>query len=994
MIPKNCKRLAEADFPVAVVSAHAAREKSIRHGHPSTLHLWWARRPLASCRAMLLAILLPDPADPNCPAQFKNSARNIFAKLRTSAFNPKKSDDLALREILLHFIGEFANWDNANNSRHINAARQLVQAAHGEDKPLVADPFAGGGSIPLEALRIGCDAFASDLNPVACLILRAMLEEIPRRGPELADQLRQLGEQVKKQAEQKLAPLYPIDPDGAIPIAYLWARTIQCESTNCGAEIPLIHSFWLVRNRSRNKKQKPEIAVRCKVVRSQGKIPTVAFEIFKPNSNKDVSNGTVKNGVATCICCGTVMPSDRVRAQLASKHGGADVVFSSEGLRIGGARMFAVVSLRPGEPKRHYRLPTAQDYQAVKLAHESMAAMLENWESENEGKLSPVPGELINPTRPSPNARGMSAVTRYGIRTFGDLFTMRQAVALVEQMRLVRKIASPVNQMLFALLAGKGADGNNSLCRWESMDEGHINQFSRQALSMAYDFCEATPATRGRGAFFSAVGDMGKVIEHMPEIVPGNVQQADACKSQMPDEAAAVWFTDPPYYDAIPYADLSDFFFVLLKRMLPTFSMFGGYSDIETALTPKAQECVWNSAHMHEGKPKDGAFYENSMAQAFIEGRRVLQEDGIGTVVFAHKTTDGWESLISGIIRGGWTITGSWPIATEMPGKIGNRNKAMLLTSVHIICRPRSVDAQVGEWADVSRELPIRVGDWMERLQGEGVRGADLIFACIGPALEVFSRYSRVEKPDGTVVALSEYLKRVWEVVARTALEKILGTEEAKARNGAAGAVEEDARLTALFLWTMRSTKGIGGEEKRESEEDEGKVKAIVMSLPYDVVRRFAQPLGINLEEWEERIMKTDNGVVSLLPVASRSRSLLGDNTKISAAQIRQISELGRGLFGEEESSGRPAKGRKAAAKSAKSAESAESDFRGRTTLDRVHTAMLLHKNGQSAALRDLVRRENERGPHFMRLVNSLAGLYPRGGEELRWVEGVALYAK
>ncbi|MBW1918467.1 MAG: DUF559 domain-containing protein, partial [Deltaproteobacteria bacterium] len=259
MIPKECKRLAEVDFPIAVVSKHSAREKSIRHGHPSTLHLWWARRPLAACRAMLLGLLLPDPCDQHCPDDFKLQARNLLPQL-LGKIGPK---DIDLRKALLKFIGDFANWDNSNHPVYLEVGRGLVKAAHGEEPPLVVDPFAGGGSIPLEALRLGCEAFASDLNPVACLILKVMLEDIPRHGPELAAELRKVGAEIKKQAEQELAEFYPKDPDGATPIAYLWARTVRCESPNCGAEIPLMRSFWLC------KKPKKKLALRPVIIREK-----------------------------------------------------------------------------------------------------------------------------------------------------------------------------------------------------------------------------------------------------------------------------------------------------------------------------------------------------------------------------------------------------------------------------------------------------------------------------------------------------------------------------------------------------------------------------------------------------------------------------------------------------------------------------------------------------------------------------------------------------
>ena len=307
MIPRECRRLAEVDFPIAAVSRHAAREKSIRHGHPSTLHLWWARRPLASSRAVLLALLLPDPGDPACPAAFRRAAARqirelaehlvttksgsalLSADLKSDLGSPKPDrklkaereadrraklwagiaetrrwTPLQVRSALLHLLAHGSAWEWSGAEPVLTACRNLVQAAHADDAPLVVDPFAGGGSIPLEALRLGCEAFASDLNPVACLILKVMLEDIPRRGPGLADELRRVGGEIKAAAEKELADLYPPDPDGATPIAYLWARTVRCEAPRCGAEIPLLRSFWLC------KKAKRRRALQPKVVRNPG----------------------------------------------------------------------------------------------------------------------------------------------------------------------------------------------------------------------------------------------------------------------------------------------------------------------------------------------------------------------------------------------------------------------------------------------------------------------------------------------------------------------------------------------------------------------------------------------------------------------------------------------------------------------------------------------------------------------------------------------------
>jgi putative DNA methylase len=342
VIPKECKRLAEVDFPIAVVSRHSAREKSIRHGHPSTLHLWWARRPLAACRAMLMALLLPDPCDPNCSEGFKQRARSILPRVQ----GKPGAKDIDLRNELLRFIGDFANWDNSNSAEFVQAARGLVRAAHGEESPLVVDPFAGGGSIPVEALRVGCEAFASDLNPVACLILKTLLEDIPRHGTGVADYLPQAGAAVKAAAVKQLADFYPPDPDGSTPIAYLWARTIICD--NCGAEIPLLRSFWLCKKTIRRR------ALRFTVRREKSHPPQVVFEIFEPKRDSDVPPAVVSRAKARCLCCNVVMPPDRVRTQLREQRGGADAIFDVNGMRVGGALLLAVVSLNDATSGRKY----------------------------------------------------------------------------------------------------------------------------------------------------------------------------------------------------------------------------------------------------------------------------------------------------------------------------------------------------------------------------------------------------------------------------------------------------------------------------------------------------------------------------------------------------------------------------------------------------------------------------------------------------------------
>jgi adenine-specific DNA methylase len=848
MIPKDCKRLAEVDFPIAEVSRHAAREKAIRHGHPSTLHLWWARRPLASSRAVLLALLWPDPCDPLCPSEFKEEARRRLPEV--PGRNPGATDE-DLRRALLKFIADFANWDNAEQRTYLDVSRALVRAAHGDEPPLVVDPFAGGGSISLEALRLGCEVFASDLNPVACLILKVMLEDIPRHGSKLPEELRRVGAEVKLQAEKELADLYPKDLDGTTPIAYLWARTVRCESPNCGTEIPVIKNGWLSKSgadRIRFFREDP--GGKCVVLLVDGHPlgGPITFRIARGHGSENQRLGYVavlgtkakgNNANVICPCCGTVLPGNkknpRTATQLVAQRGGAQVAFDPEGRRIGGARLLAIATLRLGHPGRHYRLPEDRDYAPVRKAQERLARTIQEWERAGREGIRPTPDESLPPV----GALGFR-VQRYGMLQWDDLFTARQKIALAELARATRACAAVPEVVSLAL--GKLADMCNALCGWT-----------------------------------------------------------------LPDESASVWFTDPPYYKAIPYSDLSDFFFVWLKRALLGHPLLRDPFNPTNPLTPKDDEAVQDETRVVDGRPKDRGFFEDTMAVTFAEGRRILRPNGIGSVVFAHKTTEGWEALLSGMIRGGWTVTGSWPIATEMAHRLRARESAALGTSVHLICRPRPDEAAVGDWTDVIRELPNRVGDWMERLQGEGVRGADLVFACIGPALEIFSRYTKVETADGREVALAEYLERVWEAVGRSALAQVLGTADAKARNGAAGTVEEDARLTALFLWTLQSTDGETldsaddavededpSDEEDEEEEASSRGKVNGFKLVADVVRRFAQPLGIELPKWEGRVIETKKGVVRLLPIAERAKQLFGeDGAQAVAARLEQAAAVG-----------------------------------------------------------------------------------------------------
>ncbi len=1067
------KRLIEVDLPIKAISAHARREKSIRHGHISTLHIWWARRPLAACRAVLCAALWPDPADEACPQAFRDVVALVLCDFaekvrtdralaelcaghwtrwnRTTPAGLRPADPACwpdLRYALLDFISDFANWDASTVPAFLDAARLLTHAAHlsildlglpifdwgtADDlpskiqnlkskivnlpRPLVVDPFAGGGAIPLEALRVGADAFASDLNPVAVLLNKVVLEYIPKYASEalrvkseegetltlngLAEAVRYWGQWIKARAEAELAEFYPSDPDGATPIAYLWARTVTCEGPGCGAEVPLMRSLWLAKRRGRG------VALQ---LRPDPHAKRVDFEIIEQRNggwysqtdpkSKIVNpqfDGTVRRGAATCPVCGYTTPVESVRRQLKARRGGAD-----------DARLFCVVTTRPGEQGRFYRLPTPADLDAVERAK----AELERRKVEHTGPLSLVPDEEI-----SLNEIRRISVPIYGMARWSDLFAARQSLALTVLVRLIFNLEldcdngyAKVVKTCLALALDRQADINSSLCRWLPL-EAIANTFGRQAIPMIWDYAEANPFSGATGSWDGAYGWVANVIEANTESSAGNgiVQQASATAHPLPSDSANALITDPPYYDAVPYAYLSDFFYVWLKRSLGSVhpDLFGG------AAVPKDAEIVVDRPHELSHSTKDIAFYERELTKAFAEGRRVLHPGGVGVIVFASKTTASWEAILQAVIDAGWTITGSWPIDTERQARVSAIDQARLASSIHLVVRPRrrpvdfghrTSDSSIGDWRDVLQELPARIHAWMPRLAEDGVVGADAIFACLGPALEIFSRYDRVERASGEQLTLSDYLEYVWAAVANEALALVFA-------GGDVTGFEADARLTAMWLWTLSTeespkfevrspkaqveslpevTEEVDEDDTRTSDtgprtsEDAGPrtSDSKLWTLEYDAARKIAQGLGAHLEQLAH-LVEIKGSVARLLPVAERARRLFGGESALPSPQ-RARPQTAQLNFGD-------ILGDSADARAAEAwVEQEPAPVLGDTVLDRLHQAMLLFGAGRSDALkRFLVEDGVGQDARFWRLAQALSALYPSGTEEKRWVDGV-----
>ncbi|MEJ5315201.1 MAG: DUF1156 domain-containing protein, partial [Anaerolinea sp.] len=734
------RRLIEETFPVKEVSQHSAREKNIRHGHISTLHIWWARRPLAASRATAYAALIPYP------------------------------EDILEWQKQRNFIVELSQWENSLNAPLLERARRAIYAAHAErlsaelgrpvsvedieagrvPPPRVLDPFSGGGSYPLEALRLGCEAYANDYNPVAVLILKATLEypqkfgrpfegmpEIPNAVVEVdsTDQVRgeaiefsfpskytqtaesptpllkavrYWGHRVLEEARRELAQYYT-GQNGETAVGYIWARTLPCQNPACGVEIPLMRQYWLA------KKDKKKISLRPL---SQGPGKPVEFEIIAQNlpgyapweSGFDPESGSVSRAVVTCPACGAVMDDHTTRRLFRAGKAGQ--------------RMVAVVTApTKGGSGKTYRLPAGADLAAYRAAEQALQAKREQLRA--EWGMEPLPDE------PTPEGKGSGAerafsVRNYGLDTWGDLFNPRQALALLTFADAVRRthaemlsrgypedFARAVATYL-GIIFNRLADKNANVVVYNVVGEKIEHVFGRQALPMVWDYVEVNPFTDV--GWPNMLDWVVSVLDHLTRIpaAPGGtippspfvgegpgarVSHASATRLPYPDGFFDAVLTDPPYYDNVPYSYLSDFFYVWLKRTVGYL-----YPDLfSTPLTPKVSEIVAYSTG--EGGLEAGKrFFKEQLAAAFRESARVLKPGGTAVVVYAHKSTAGWETVINALLDSGLVVSAAWPLNTEMESRLRANESAALASSIYIVAR-KAPRQGTGFYNEVRQEL-------------------------------------------------------------------------------------------------------------------------------------------------------------------------------------------------------------------------------------------------------------------------------------------------
>ena len=785
------KKLIEVAIPLEAINAASAREKSIRHGHPSTLHLWWARRPLAACRAVLFAQLVDDPS--SLPEEFPT---------------PEAQD--AERKRLFAIIEDLVKWENSTNEEVLERARVEIRRSCGGELPPVYDPFSGGGSIPLEAQRLGLPAYGSDLNPVAVMIGKAMIEIPPkfkdmepihpgikdrsfyRNAEGLAEDVKYYGEWMREKAFKRIGHLYPkVDlpqeygGGQATVIAWIWARTVPSpDPAFADMHVPIASSFLLSSKKGKEAWIEPIVDRASK---------TITYEIRTGGSKEDwakAKEGTKQGRGAhfRCLISDTAITPEYVKT--AGKSG-----------RLGHT-LIAIVT--EGPKGRVYVAPSINDEDTALSAAPS-------WE----------------PSRPLPRHSQYIGVLGYGFDDFRDLYSKRQLAVLeafsdaaiaasgsaLERAKslLPREDDRSLNdgglgavayadaiKTYLSFLVSQVANHSTTVCGWNSPNQQMRSTFSRQAISMTWDYAEVNPFSTSSGSFYNLHSRMIKGFEALgASFQPGHLTQLDAQNVLYAGNMAIS--TDPPYYDNIPYADLSDLFYEWLRR-----SLRETYPDVfSTLAVPKMEELVADRMR-HKGAENAEAFFLAGMSSVFSAMAEQADEGIPATVYYAFRQSEiqqegvsstGWATFIQAILDAGYSLVGTWPMRTEKPGRMRAVGANALANSVVLVCRKRKANAESVTRAELiralKRELPPAIAD----LQAANVSPADMPQSAIGPGMGVFSRYQGVLESDDSLMSVKAALQLI-----NAELDEYLG--------GIQGEFDPDTRFTINWFEQNGMSKG------------------------------------------------------------------------------------------------------------------------------------------------------------------------------------------
>lgn len=831
----NDRRLIEDFLPIQAISAEASREKSVRKGHISTLHLWWARRPLVACRAAVYGALVP--ASRFIPENGPDNKKQSLGRANAAKFIERlckyPGNPTVIKEAQRHILEAHAERLTIETGKKVSV--EDIEEGRAP-RPKVLDMFAGGGAIPLEALRLGCEAYALDLNPVAHIIqlctlvypqkygkpdpnVRGMTGPKNAKGETtwggLADEVRYWGEWVLKKVKAEIGDLYPLipDPDNKgekprvqaemwqsseretvppgylVPVAYLWTRTVRCKNPSCGATVPLVKQTWLCKKKGRY--------VALKTVAPKGE-KSVRFEVVESATEKGLGFNPAagsEGGNATCPFCGTVADAEYVQTVGKTNAVSMDLM--------------TVVCVNPNIRGKRY------------IASSDLPPDLLPGVDIIRGRINELcrqtgltrPNEPISPLRPSPNARGLSAVTRHGITNFGDLFSDRQLLCLLTFCKALidapwkSTTDSDHSKAVTTYMAGlidKIADYGSTFCRWIGQTEAVADTFARHALAMLWDFAELCPFGLAGSNAQSILNSQTDAIRSIDvSTSPAWVWRgsATALPAELRDLDAVI--TDPPYYDNVPYADVSDFFYVWLKRSIGEL-----YPEhFSSELTPKKSEATALSSRHAGNMPKATVVYEEMMLESFRQAWRALKANGQLIVVYAHKTTLGWSTLVDALRKSGFMVVEAWPLDTERGARLLAIDTASLASSIFLVARKHESTVH-GSYEDgVRPELERIVRERVDSLWKMGITGADLVIAAVGAGLRAFTKFARVEYANGEEVPAEKFLAEVEGVVLETLLEKIFGVT-----GSGVAAVDGPSRFYVLWRYAYKAAEMDAGE--------------------------------------------------------------------------------------------------------------------------------------------------------------------------------------
>jgi len=806
------RRFIEETFPIDKIGQESSKEKSIRHGHLSTLHVWWARRPLIASRATIYGAL----------RYFSNSPGKIEAES--------------------NFLEKLCTWSNSNNLNLIESAKSNIYKNF-KIPPKILDPFGGGGSIPLESLRLGCETYSGDYNPVSVLIQKCTVEFPQKYGIQyskdnqlqkkshfrLLEDLEKWSKWIENESKNEIGKFY--DYEKSISVGYIWAKTIPCQNPTCGAEIPLMRQFWLIQTKKKHVSLFPFV----KNKKVEFRIIGDGYEPFPKDF--DPKKGNISRAIATCYVCDSKVPADQTRKLFQEGKSSERLIVTITSVKKSAGKFFSVPS-----NKEIKQFQTSSDYLRKKI----------------KSKANLIPDELISRV---PVSFGVINVWIYGIKSWGELFNDRQKLMLITFISNLKKaydlmLKNDYDEEYAKVLAtylGLNIDRlvayGSRMGYWDSTREKISPAMTRQAMGMIFDYVENNPFSIS----FSWNTNMKwilRVLEHCLEIKQVKnspnviVSNFSATKLPYSNNFFDAVITDPPYYDNIPYSYLSDFFYVWLKRSVGFL-----YPELfSTPLTPKTEEIV---AYQQKDNVSGKDYFENLLSKSFLEINRVLKSDGISIIVYAHKSTDGWETLINSLLKSSLVVTAAWPIRTEMKGRLTSQNSAALASSIYMVCRKWKKEP-LGFYRDVKKELKNYLDVKLEQLWKEGISGADFFISGIGSAIEVFGKYEKVVDDKDNIISTKKLLNDTRTIVTDYAINKVI-------RGEFSDKISQMTRFYILWRWAH-------GEAK----------------VPFDDALKMAQSVGVDLEhEWNKGFIIKDKDTIRVLGPSERDEKKMDDSVDL-----------------------------------------------------------------------------------------------------------------